>query len=329
VKRQQQFRSGFTIVELLIVIVVIGILAAMTIVAFNGIQSRARTTVMQNDIAQAVRKLEATKVTSASGTYPATQAEAALQVSGGNTLNYYYNSAMRSYCVEAINGTTSLFSSGVGQTITTGRCLSNGLIGWWTMNNTANDQSGAGNNGAGVNVTGAIGQNGAANTGYLYDGTSSMMTVPTNTSLHPDSLTITTWIRPTIWSTDAATNFVSKRNGSSGYFFFFLRSTQTVQLDVGGSGNRWNSLYTPPLNQWTHLAVTISPSVGRSLYVNGQPFSSSATATNPVVLNTTDLSIGGESSYGYRFNGTMDDVRMYNRVLADSEVEALFNQGAQ
>ena len=35
-------RRGFTIVELLIVIVVIGILAAITIVAFNGVQQRAR-----------------------------------------------------------------------------------------------------------------------------------------------------------------------------------------------------------------------------------------------------------------------------------------------
>lgn len=37
-------RTGFTIVELLIVIVVIGILAAITIVAFNGIQQRANNT---------------------------------------------------------------------------------------------------------------------------------------------------------------------------------------------------------------------------------------------------------------------------------------------
>lgn len=35
-------KSGFTIVELLIVIVVIGILAAITIVAFNGVQARAK-----------------------------------------------------------------------------------------------------------------------------------------------------------------------------------------------------------------------------------------------------------------------------------------------
>lgn len=40
----QRKNSGFTIVELLIVIVVIGILAAITIVAFNGIQQRARNT---------------------------------------------------------------------------------------------------------------------------------------------------------------------------------------------------------------------------------------------------------------------------------------------
>jgi prepilin-type N-terminal cleavage/methylation domain-containing protein len=44
-KRQKQ--SGFTIVELLIVIVVIAILAAITIVAYNGIQSRARTSSAQ------------------------------------------------------------------------------------------------------------------------------------------------------------------------------------------------------------------------------------------------------------------------------------------
>lgn len=40
-------RRGFTIVELLIVIVIIGILAAITIVAYNGIQARARDAVRE------------------------------------------------------------------------------------------------------------------------------------------------------------------------------------------------------------------------------------------------------------------------------------------
>ena len=42
-------REGFTIVELLIVIVVIGILATITIVAYNGVQQRARDSRRQND----------------------------------------------------------------------------------------------------------------------------------------------------------------------------------------------------------------------------------------------------------------------------------------
>ena len=41
---------GFTIVELLIVIVVIGILAAITIIAYNGIQDRAKFTQQAVDI---------------------------------------------------------------------------------------------------------------------------------------------------------------------------------------------------------------------------------------------------------------------------------------
>ena len=50
---------GFTIVELLIVIVVIAILAAITIVAYNGIQNRAKTTSAQSAAVNAEKKAEA------------------------------------------------------------------------------------------------------------------------------------------------------------------------------------------------------------------------------------------------------------------------------
>jgi len=50
--------KGFTIVELLIVIVVIGILAAITIVAFNGIQQRGRDAQRKSDIASITKALE-------------------------------------------------------------------------------------------------------------------------------------------------------------------------------------------------------------------------------------------------------------------------------
>lgn len=64
-------RGGFTIVELLIVIVVIAILAAISVVAYNGIQARANDSSVKDDfgkIAKAIRNYEAVK-----GTLPATQ----------------------------------------------------------------------------------------------------------------------------------------------------------------------------------------------------------------------------------------------------------------
>ena len=49
--KQKMRTTGFTIVELLIVIVVIGILAAITIVSFNGVQQKAREATIRSDLA--------------------------------------------------------------------------------------------------------------------------------------------------------------------------------------------------------------------------------------------------------------------------------------
>ena len=51
-------QAGFTIVELLIVIVVIGILASITIVAYNGIQQRGRDAQRRSDVATIAKALE-------------------------------------------------------------------------------------------------------------------------------------------------------------------------------------------------------------------------------------------------------------------------------
>ena len=58
-KTKVQYEHGFTIVELLIVIVVIGILAAITIVSFNGVSSRANAANAKSAANAAIKKGEA------------------------------------------------------------------------------------------------------------------------------------------------------------------------------------------------------------------------------------------------------------------------------
>lgn len=66
-------RKGFTIVELIIVIVVISILAAITIVAYMGIQNRTNDAAIQSDLKNIAKRFELFKVDN--GVYPAGTAQ--------------------------------------------------------------------------------------------------------------------------------------------------------------------------------------------------------------------------------------------------------------
>lgn len=58
-------QTGFTIVELLIVIVIIGILAAITVVAYNGIQQRAKNQQASSDLANLAKAIHLARINEA------------------------------------------------------------------------------------------------------------------------------------------------------------------------------------------------------------------------------------------------------------------------
>jgi len=70
IKTKAQQEKGFTIVELLIVVVVIAILAAITIVSYNGITNRANSSAAQSTAAALQKKIELFAADGPTGQYP-------------------------------------------------------------------------------------------------------------------------------------------------------------------------------------------------------------------------------------------------------------------
>lgn len=126
---QKQNLKGFTIVELLIVIVVIGILAAITIVAYSGIQNRARTSAVSGALTQTVKRLEVYAVDSTG--YPLTLATVGINNTADTVYQYSVDNSVSpaTYCVTATNGTISYKVSSTSTAPSSGGCAGHGVGG--------------------------------------------------------------------------------------------------------------------------------------------------------------------------------------------------------
>lgn len=96
---------GFTIVELLIVVVVIAILAAITIVSYSGISNQAHDTAVKSDIAALKKKIEL--FNAEKGIYP--NGVSFLDISGFSASKSSYMTAPVTdhnliYCMNGVNG---------------------------------------------------------------------------------------------------------------------------------------------------------------------------------------------------------------------------------
>jgi hypothetical protein len=97
-----------------------------------------------------------------------------------------------------------------------------------------------------------------------------------------------------------------------------------------GSRNSVTGGYLPDSN-WHHVAVTYGQTTSDniSIYVDGVLAASTPVTNAWSWPLTQELEIGrSHDNYWKRYDGLMDDFRMYNRVLSDSEVAQIYANGA-
>jgi len=207
--------------------------------------------------------------------------------------------------------------------------ITNGLIGWWKLDGNTDTAVGS-NNATNINATPASGQNGLANTGYFFNGSSAWLNFGNSTVFNNSELTLSAWIKPanisgTLQIIGKELQYKTALSGSGGLYIL-----------VGSVGTGWttNVIYPAPgivANSWAFVAMTVSSSAATAkLYVNGSMIGS--TSITPITIYNTNPLLGGaytQTPGNSQFNGTMDDLRIYNRALSASEISTLYTNGAQ
>ena len=127
---------GFTIVDLLIVIVVIAVLAAITIVAYNGIQNRARVSAVTSVLSQASKKMSVWQVDNPNQ-YPLSLSDAGIADTTNVAFQYTVDNASSSpsYCITGTYGSTSYRVSNTNTQPEVGVCSGYNTLVWNKSNN--------------------------------------------------------------------------------------------------------------------------------------------------------------------------------------------------
>lgn len=121
---KKSYTSAFTIVELLIVIVVIGILAAISIVAYNGVQRSAIEVALKTELRQASATLEVSKLSD--NNYPASLSDVGIENTNITEFQYTRDEVNKAYCLTAVAidqpGMSPYYVSNTNQTPMQGLC---------------------------------------------------------------------------------------------------------------------------------------------------------------------------------------------------------------
>ncbi|MCK4903372.1 MAG: LamG domain-containing protein [Candidatus Marinimicrobia bacterium] len=211
--------------------------------------------------------------------------------------------------------------------------LTDDLVAYWSFTGNTDDDSGNGHVGILKGATLIDDRFGNANSAYYFDGIDDYITIKETDGFDdfddPETeFTLSAWCNPD----PGASGFIFSNCTEDGWHDLRM-SNQIPRFgirDTDWTGTVFNSDEPVSANEWHHF-VGIFNDPNMTIYVDGQN-----KGTTPFIGNI--LSSGGWENGGIRigvtylldpwhFEGGIDDVRIYNRVLFETEVLELYNEG--
>ncbi len=228
----------------------------------------------------------------------------------------------------------------------------NGLIAYYPFNGNANDESGFKNHGvtnAGVTLTTDRKSN--KDQAYSFGGIDKpgYIKITNSESLNlSKTLSISIWYKlNSYYGMDSYANanqnghhvLLGKEGDRDGIYMivdnnqsinkqnvaFYNKIAFTTNFSVWGNPIGTNA---ENVDKWHHVVTTVDGTSAKC-YLDGTLVQTTAISPDFSSANTKDLYIGimrALSTTWYPFNGTIDDIRIYNRSLSDVEVLALFKE---
>lgn len=239
------------------------------------------------------------------------------------------------------------------------------LVGWWRFNEgtgtVTQDYSGYGNNGTLTNMNTGIDNctgncsgwttSGKFGNAIQFDGVNDYVNMGKGNgfldfSSNQSSFSVSAWFKSKYWkSGDSSNELVKKYSwglhdgwvliGRGGDICGMQLMSKTI---MSADSNRYTYVSCSSnvsLNQWHHAVGVVNRNVNQvSFYLDGR-LTGSVSILNWTLANTSNMNllighegspIGGMWNYS-AFNGTIDEIRIYNRALSPEEINASYNVG--
>ena len=213
----------------------------------------------------------------------------------------------------------------------------NGLIAYYPFNGDANDESGNSNDGTVNGATLTTDRHGNSNSAYSFDGIDDYISVAHNSTLNfqdSNQFSLSYWIKAESLHASKLSLILSKQSGSgssqNGWNSnieinktsnFRIKGTSGSACAFGDSNIQVGNNY--------HIVHIYDGNNGYIYINNTLAYESQCTAS--FGNSTSDMLIGKPTwtaSNSGHFNGTIDDIAIYNRALTENEINALYSGSA-